>query len=126
MVTSPCLSKVSRAPIERLFRDTTTPASVNRVEKNSDPTWPRLAFLLPIGLSSIGLLAIAVGLLLIFTAPSPASFGWTAYTPLSPIWPNPLMTGPGQAGLVLSIGGLTLLTFCIGWMLGLRQAAGRG
>lgn len=81
---------------------------------------------LRVGLGVLGLVVMTVGLVLVFTAPGPASFGWTAYAPLTDVTFSPglFVTGLGQAGLVLTVAGFALLTFCMGWTLGLRQARG--
>ena len=80
-------------------------------------------------LGGIGLLAILVGLALMLTATAgSASFGWFAYSPLAEAVFTPvyfLATPQGQAGLLMSVIGLAVVTFSAGWALGARRQSAR-
>ena len=75
-------------------------------------------------LAAAGSAAIVIAVVLLVTAPHPASFGWFAYTPLSDVSFSPSgMLLSTQAGIGLTVGilGVAVLAFCGGWAFGARR-----
>ena len=91
---------------------------------------PRTSLNRPLLVSlAVGLVALVVGVVLLLTADTSASFGWYAYAPLagSEFSPNfTLLTTQGQIGFAIAAIGLAIVFFCAGWAFGGRRRTDRG
>jgi hypothetical protein len=94
----------------------------------ADPRPPREAAPHPdralIGGVAGGVLALAVGIVVMLIAPSTATFGWFAYAPLGDVVISPggvLLTWQSGSGLALAVLGLLALAFCGGLVVGSRR-----
>ncbi len=73
----------------------------------------------------LGLIGMIVGAVLL-TRPTPASFGWTAYAPLSnTVFVPPFVSAGFVLGAVLGLLGLALTAGWIGFALGRRTTRSR-
>ena len=77
------------------------------------------------GLLAFGLIGMIAGTILL-TRPTPASFGWTAYAPLSDTtYVPPFVTGSFVLGVLLLLLGLALAAGWVGFALGRRTTRPR-
>jgi len=77
------------------------------------------------GLLVLGLIGMIVGVVLL-TRPAPASFGWTAYAPLSnTVYVPPVVGSTFFPGVVLALVGLAVTAGWVGFALG-RRTTKRG
>ena len=72
------------------------------------------------GLLVLGVVGMVVGVILLLPRPEPASFGWTAYAPLSKTTFIPFVPGSYAAGALILAVGAALAAGWVGFALGRR------
>ena len=77
---------------------------------------------LPVALAAVGIVALAAGIgLIVWAALHPASFGWTAYAPLSETALVPSTSYDVWGERVITLG-LVFLAFSAGLLVGRRRS----